>query len=633
MAETGVGAGELRASEELNQRILEAVPGGIVHVASDGTILRANAEALRVLGLSYDQLTQKYTTDFESETVWEDGSACAAADYPVSRALRTGQPQPSAMIGVRRPDGQVSWAIFTAVPVLAADGSVTGAVATFLDITARRRAEEALRESETWMRSLLESAPGIILHIDREQRVLFINRSVAGARTEDVIGRFVTEMVREGDQERVRGVVQSVLDTGVPASYEARGPRAYGDPVYLVHVGAARSGDEIRGATLVATDITEQKQMEGRLLLSDRLTAVGTLAAGVAHEINNPLTYVLANLEWIAAESDSKIATKKRAADALDGATRIRDVVRDLMSFSHRDDGAPGPVALKDVIERAARVASHQLATRARFVFDYEVVPPVQGQPSRLGQVFLNLLINAAHAIPPGDVEGNEIRVATRVLHEGMVRCSVSDTGSGIERSLLGHIFDPFVTTKPVGEGTGLGLYTCHNIVKSLGGAIWVESEVQRGTTFHVDLPVHTRASSPAPSPAVRPSSVVKGLHILVIDDEPSIAAYLKHALSEHQVATAGSGEEAMAALDALKFDVVLCDLIMPGVTGMDLHDHTLRTNPALAKRFVFMTGAVFTERAQLLVGSTPNPVIYKPFGIPDVLGAIQQVMAEPTCT
>jgi PAS domain S-box-containing protein len=605
------------AREELNRRILDALPGGVVHVSADGAILGANAEALRVLGLSFDALTQKYTRDFDPETIWEDGSPCHVADYPVTKALATGEPQPAATIGVRRPDGSVAWAIFTAVPLRdPKTNTVTGAVVTFLDITARRAAEEALRKSEAHLRSIFESAPNPIVLADRDGIVRFINHTASPLEREAVIGKVAWEHVAPEDKAIVRETMEKVLATGEPARYEVRaGPEGHS---FSVNVGPVRVGRDVVGTTFIAFDTTELRELQARLAASDRLASLGTLAAGIAHEVNNPLTYTLANMQWLT-EYLERRPDAERAREwlrsALDGVQRIRDIVADLRSLTN--DQAD-PFALTDVrgvIDTALRISSSELRHRARVTTHYpETVPLVAASASRLTQVFLNLLANAAHAIPEGNAEANEIAATVRVEGARVV-VEISDTGAGIEPRLIGRIFEPFVTTKEPGVGTGLGLYISRSVVANLGGEISVRSALGKGTVFRVDLPAADSPPGPAdraPAPSLHPAG--KRLRALVVDDEPAITYVVSALLDGHEVTVAQSGREAIAALEGGDFDVVFCDLVMPDKTGMDVYEFLRARRPGAERRVVFMTGGAFTDRARDFVATVKNTVLEKPF-------------------
>jgi PAS domain S-box-containing protein len=635
-----VHGAQLLASEELNRAIVDAMPCGVVHVRADGSIVSANAEALRLLGLSYDELTHRYTPDFEPETFWEDGSPCPAEQYPVSRALQTGERQPAAVIGVRRRAGPILWAVFTAVPLRGSQGEVTGAVVTFLDVTEQRAVSSALRQSEARLRSVLESVPGYVLLIDRALNIQFCNRFLTGLDPTQVYGQSVLGFSPEPERALLKEKLESVLATGLPQAFEVAADAWIGGGTYRISAGAVRDETQITSVTVVAEEVTKHKEMESRLLLSERLAAIGTLAAGVAHEINNPLTYLMGNLELI--ERILKQAPDElqgRVADAIEGAERIAAVVRDLMSFSQSGEGPHAPVSVSLVIEKAARMAHHVMQYRARFVCEPIDVPDIVGGPGRVSQVLLNLLINAAHAIPSGDAERNEIRVAARVVSDGLVRISVSDTGKGIDRALLARIFDPFVTTKPLGEGTGLGLYVCHNIVTALGGAIWVESRLGVGSTFHVDLPIFRAAG--APQKAADLSQTVAVLHgdeattrgparvrkLLIIDDEPSIITFMRHALAPYDVATVRCGRDGIAALEGRTFDAVLCDLVMPDLSGVQVYEYVRTQRPELAQRFLFITGGAIGEVAPELSGFAV-PILYKPFSVRDLRAAVGQLLS-----
>jgi CheY-like chemotaxis protein len=216
------------------------------------------------------------------------------------------------------------------------------------------------------------------------------------------------------------------------------------------------------------------------------------------------------------------------------------------------------------------------------------------------------------------------------VTPDDRVRISVCDTGRGIDRAMLSRIFDPFITTKPLGEGTGLGLYVCHNIVRSLGGAIWVESQLGKGSTFHVDLPIYRGAAPPQPQDAPRSAEQAeRTLRLLVVDDEPSITAFVRHALQQHEVATARCGQDALLALEARTFDVVLCDLVMPDLSGVQVFEQVKASRPELAQRFLFITGAALRDLAPE-VERSGVPVLHKPFSVRELREAVERVAGEP---
>jgi signal transduction histidine kinase len=248
------------------------------------------------------------------------------------------------------------------------------------------------------------------------------------------------------------------------------------------------------------------------------LAQVGTLAAGVAHEINNPLGAVLANLTFAqdAAAGDGTISPEQMR-EALDeariAAERVREIVRDLTMLARFEEGPAGCADLSKVIESTLRIAGNEIRHRARLTTELATVPRVRGSEARLGQVLLNLAVNAMHAIPEGRQDA-EIRVVTRVDAPGMVAVDVSDTGHGMSEEVQHRLFTPFFTTKPMGQGTGLGLSICERIVTSLGGHIRVRSAVGVGSTFTVVLPVAEVAAKTSAAPAVAPDAQPDGTYL-----------------------------------------------------------------------------------------------------------------------
>jgi signal transduction histidine kinase/CheY-like chemotaxis protein len=381
--------------------------------------------------------------------------------------------------------------------------------------------------------------------------------------------------------------------------------------------------DGAASVLVIARDVTERLQLQARMLQADRLVSVGTLAAGVAHEINNPLAYILLNLGQMNRQLGDLVARERSSAldelvrlveQSREGAERVRDIVRDLKTFSRPDEERRSFIDVRALLDSTIHMASNEIRHRARLVRQYEDVPFVNANESRLAQVFLNLLVNAAQAIPEGDANSNEIRVATRADDCGRVVVEVSDTGEGIPPEVLTRIFDPFFTTKPVGLGTGLGLSVCLGIIHSLGGSISVDSHRGHGSTFRVALPV---VSEEVQGPPVDPPPMrLAPLRILIVDDDPGIASAIVEMLREHEIVTAASGREALEHLRSGAFDAVFCDLMMPDVTGMELFEHVRRDQREHADRFIFMTGGAFTPRAREFLESVANPCVDKPFDV-----------------
>jgi CheY-like chemotaxis protein/anti-sigma regulatory factor (Ser/Thr protein kinase) len=263
------------------------------------------------------------------------------------------------------------------------------------------------------------------------------------------------------------------------------------------------------------------------------------------------------------------------------------------------------------VLDHSLRMVAHDLRPRARVVKQYAEVLPVSADETRLGQVFVNLLANASDSIEEGRPVANEVRLRTRTEGSRVI-IEIEDTGAGIPPDALERIFDPFFTTKPVGDGPGLGLSVCHGIIKSLGGTIEVRSTVGKGTTFRVSLPAieSTNAGDPITIGAAEPVR-----RILVVDDEVSILKSVRLIFSRHDVVALADAREALELLRrGEQFDLILCDLMMPNFTGIDLHNALARERPDVADSIVFMTGGVFTGLGRQFLDRIPNERVEKPF-------------------
>jgi PAS domain S-box-containing protein len=359
-------------------------------------------------------------------------------------------------------------------------------------------------DSSASFRALIEASPdGIVVH--HQGRIVYANAAIARMlgweSAAAMIGHPVIEAVHPDERASTIDRITR-LNTGEPMVpfVEVRLLRRDGGVVQTSVGGLRVTFEHLPCVVAVCRDITEQRRLQSRLVEADRLVALGTLSAGLAHEINNPLTYLLLHVDAAAAivqklkplVSGEALGLLDRLASSVgiaqDGASRVRDIVRGLRVFARTSDDERSPIAVRPALERAIAMTAHELRTRATVHAELGESPTVMASDGRLTQVFVNLLINAAHALPDGDPQAHEVRVRLWT-EEAEVRVSVRDTGHGISPEHLAHLFDPFFTTKPVGEGSGLGLAIVHGIVTSLGGRVTVESQVGAGTTFVVALP------------------------------------------------------------------------------------------------------------------------------------------------
>ena len=366
--------------------------------------------------------------------------------------------------------------------------------------------------------------------------------------------------------------------------------------------------------------------VEQRLQSRDRMASIGTLAAGVVHGINNPLSYVIANLEYVKrllSKGTAQLEAKAIAElgdvldDSLDGAERVRRIVSDLGTFSRPLDAPVSAVDLERATERALSVAANEIRHRARIIREFSGIPAAMGTEAKLGQVILNVLINAAHSIEPGSIDSNSIVVRTRLDARGRPMLEIHDTGCGIAKENLGRVFDPFFTTKPIGVGTGLGLSIAHRIVRELEGEIEIESVHGAGTLVRLTLPAAPLSASIAPPlESVAPLSMDPSrARVLVVDDEPAILRAFRRVLYSHDVVLASSGAEAMQKLaENAPFDAIFCDVMMPEMSGVELYQRIREHHPEQQHSVVFMTGGAFSEPAAQFIQAVDNRKLKKPF-------------------
>jgi PAS domain S-box-containing protein len=533
---------------------------------------------------------------------------------------------------------------------LAVLGTQIGAMAERFDRHTRDlEAEVNARTSElgrvnarlTLLVNALERADDGIEITDPDARFIYVNPAferITGYSMTEVVGK-TPAILRSGTYDvELYERIWKRINSGKVYSGTFAGRRKDGalfDQELAVWPIQGESG-EITHFVGLRRDVSERRRTEQALRVSERMASLGTLAAGVAHEINNPLTYVLLNLRFLREQADTsgnvpesgRERVKVAIARALEGAERVNAIVKDLRMLSHPNDRSVKALDLRALLESALRMVGNDIRHRARLFCRFEPVPDVMGNEAQLGQVFLNLLVNAVQALDGRAVAQSEIGVRTYTDELGRAVVEISDTGSGIPAEHLPRIFDPFFTTKPVGLGTGIGLSICHGTVKAMRGEILVESSVGKGSVFRVLLP-------PAPSETPQLSSDgVAGCarrplapqQVLVMDDDRAVAEALEQALSGHQVTLVGSADEGLAAVRNTRFDTLLCDIMMPGMTGIEFYE---RLDIAERRKVVFITGGVLTEQARRFLEEQNVPCLEKPVSIEDLEAALSRTIED----
>ena len=399
-----------------------------------------------------------------------------------------------------------------------------------------------------------------------------------------------------------------------------------------------------RRVLLYVRDVTEDRDREVRRLQSEKLASIGMLAAGVAHEINNPASFVLANLEALAEllqSSDKRSKTEPEAAPKLvpsevlfeamnivqeskEGMARIHRIVRDLHAFSRVDEDANLLTDVNAAVDSSLTMLRSELRYRTQVERDLRATQRVRSSAARLGQVFINLLMNAAHALAAGNPKRNRLYV--RSYDEGdRVVVEVEDNGPGIPSEVMPRIFESFFTTKPPGVGTGLGLPISRDIVSSAGGELTAESVPGRGALFRVRL-LAAGAGVVVPARTLPSHKAVQRRRLLAVDDEALLLkAYRRMLLSHHDVETMLGAKEALRLFGQDRaFDVVLCDLQMPEMSGSDLYETVRQRWPELAQRFIFITGGACSQEARRFLESPGLAFIHKPFQVAELLALIE---------
>jgi two-component system, cell cycle sensor histidine kinase and response regulator CckA len=608
---------DIRPLAELEKRfrlMVESSTDGILLTDPLGRITYLSPGAERLLGVDHGELL---------------GSAAMPRIHPEdARVIKRPSPGET-VINLHRSihkDGRFRW--FEAYTTnLSHEVTVGAHVTNFRDVTERHEADEKLRRSEANFRTLIERLPTATL-VHRAGSFVYVNPAAVAMlgwdRPSDLIGRSAIEFVHPDDQEAIRQAMAQTTTSGASGSIEVRMIRRDGRTVVVEGKSVLLDYDGEPTHVVLANDVTERRELFARMAVADRMLSVGTLAAGVAHEINNPLAYVAANLQILASElpkmlygeGESRFSREELESvlnDAQEGAQRVSAIVRDLRALARSEDNANTPVDVLHVLASSIKMTHNEIRHRARIVQSYAEVPPVIANASRLGQVFLNLLVNAAHAIEDGHADANEVRIRVRA-DDTRVYVEIEDTGVGIPASVLPRIFDPFFTTKPAGVGVGLGLSICDRILEAFGGTISVTSKLGFGSTFRVALPIASKLSlavaeeHPVPS---QPRS-----RILMIDDEPAVGRSIRLLLApDHEVINVTRALDGLARLDGGEhFDLILCDVMMPEMSGIELYEQLERRYPAYLQRIVFMTGGAFTSQARDALEQLGAPRLEKPF-------------------
>jgi two-component system cell cycle sensor histidine kinase/response regulator CckA len=662
---------ELARSRARYVELYDQAPVGYLTLDEQGSILDANSTAGQLFGVPRNALLGQRIGLFVH------GDDRELLHTHRSRLFLSGDPQVWELRMVRA-DGTVFWTRMEARMATGPDGGTRRWRAVASDITDRKRADEAIKESEARHRILFEKSQDALMtlappswHFTSGNAATIAMFGVADEA--DLISRtpwqYSPERQPDGRSsgEKAKEMIETAVREGTHFfDWTHRRPSGEEFAATVLLTRIELGGQTVLQATV--RDETDKAKLQARAAQADRLASIGMVAASVAHEVNNPLAYVLYNLDSLteelprlaalvqrcSAELEQRVGAEQfaaivgpgrellqkaalddmvsRCAEALSGIRRIREVSRALGTFERIGRTDHSRVDVNRAVEQAAGMAQNQIKFRARLVKQLGSVPDVMASEGKLTQVFLNLLVNAAQAIDEGNAANHQIVIRTSTESHGGVLAEVVDSGSGIAAENLERIFEPFFTTKPIGEGSGLGLSICRNIITEFGGTMSVQSAPGRSTTFSIHLPQIAVAKPPperVPSRPLRATPVLRG-RILVVDDEEAICRTMERLLGrKHEVITAVSATHAREILRTDRaFDLILCDMMMPDMSGMELHAFVDAQDHELAGRFVFVTGGAFTPTASRYLANVGNRRIEKPFDITELEHLVARAIA-----
>ena len=592
--------------------IVAALPDAVVVTGKDRRILAANEAGAQLLGWQMENVVGQAIADHI--TPGERAHVASREDKVLAGETQRYETRIVNHETAEERDVAVSSGPFRM------NDEIIGTVATLRDITEPKRAQETLARSEARYRHLVESASDAIVTLDANGRFTTVNHAaenISGYKREELVGQWFAPMLPDDDLPKALGHFQQAL-AGETGLFETQFYRKDGEVrIISVTYSTPQKDEEV---LCLIRDVTDQKMLQEQLIQSEKMSAIGQLVSGVAHELNNPLAGISAFAQLLLAEKRFPPDQRTAAETIYSEARRASRIVQNLLTFARQHKAEKVPTALNQVLDDTLELRGYELRVRGidvRREYD-ESLPDTMADAHQLQQVFLNLITNAEQAME--QKEGHHHRLTVRTRRSGnAIRIEVEDTGAGIPPNLIERIFNPFFTTKPTGSGTGLGLSISLGIVREHEGKIWAENAAQAGggARFVVEIPVTEPRTSGehAAVPHVAPAGS-DILRVLVVDDEASVRVSLQRYLSGkgHQVETTASGEDALVRLKGSKYDAVILDMRMPDLSGEQLYERLRGADPSHAERVIFTTGDLVNEQMRRFLDGTGRPCIPKPF-------------------
>lgn len=603
------------------RRVIETTSDAIVITDRDRAIIFANPAAHALFGFPGFTLIGMPVADVLPPEAREH---VAAREH----AALLGAPQ-RYETDVLRADGERRLVSVSTAP-LRYGAEVTGVVASLRDVTDERRARDVAAHLEARYERLLETAPDAIFTVDLDGRFTSVNRAfeyAIGRTRSELIGMSFEELLDASERVLAEEIFRSTI-SGRRGKVEIQFRNAHGEPCTgSVTATPVVENGVIRGALGIVRDVTGERRLADQLLQREKLAAVGQLVSGVAHELNNPLAGIMAFAQLLDTSPGSAEEQRDAVRTIYKEAKRAARIVSNLLLFARERDPQRTSTDLNAVMLDALELRRYVLRTQqVEVITDFDLsLPRVWADPFQLQQVVLNLVTNAEFALK--EVSGPKI-MTFRTRREGeRVVASVTDNGPGIPNSVVARIFNPFFTTKDVGEGTGLGLSISHGIIRQHGGQITVETSPGHGASFSIELPLSSGATVEA-GPGGEDEHPAAGHVFLIVDDEPSIRRAVVRYLERdgHSVDTAGTGSEALARMSHRRYDAILLDIRMPDTAGGGVYARLLESDPQHAARVIFATGDVESDEARDFLRTARRPYLTKPFMLPAVARLLSSV-------
>ncbi|MBM3174368.1 MAG: PAS domain S-box protein [Chloroflexi bacterium] len=614
---------ELHQSQERFRVLIEHSYDAVTLLAADGTVLYDSPTIAHILGYSPLERIGRSVFDFVHPDERQD-----MADGFAKFTRQPGAVAPSEVLFLHK-DGTPCWIEGIRTNLLH-EPLVRAIVVNYRDVTERKRAEETLQQSEEKHRTILKEIEDSYFEVDLAGNLTFVNdstcRSLRYSR-EELLGMNYRGFTAQEDIEHVYQTFNHVYRMGKPnKGFSWKVVRKDGTEGFVeATVSLLRShGGEIIGFRGVGRDITERKkaeeerkQLEQKAQISSRLASVGEMAAGVAHEINNPLTGVIGYAQLLMDREDVPFDIRKDLTAINEGSQRMAGIVKRLLAFSRQTKPERRYVDINELIESTLALRDYHLKVNnikvtIKLAPD---VPETVADPGQIQQVLLNLIVNAETEMKLAHGRG-KLTITTE-KSDNIIKISVKDDGPGIKPELMDRIFDPFFTTREVGQGTGLGLSLCYGIIAEHNGKIYAESKPGKGATFIVELPVVTEAELPEPvEPVVEESEKVTKARILMVDDEQVVRELVKRVLGGegYEVDTIDNAADALKMIADQRYNLILLDIKMPGMDGAELYRRIQKIAKSLARRVVFITGDIVSAATEKFLSETKVARIDKPF-------------------